>query len=47
VQRTIPIGRYGTPDELAAPVIFLCSEPARYVTGVTLQVDGGLVRGLY
>ena len=43
----IPLGRLGTPDEVAAMVIFLCSEPARYVTGVTMQVDGGLVRGLF
>ncbi len=42
----IPLGRLGTPDEVAAVVVFLCSEPARYVTGVTVQVDGGLVRSL-
>ncbi len=42
----IPLGRLGTPEEFAAMVVFLCSEPARYVTGVTVQVDGGLVRGL-
>jgi len=42
----IPLGRLGTPDEVAAMVVFLCSEPARYVTGATVQVDGGLVRSL-
>lgn len=42
----IPLGRLGTPQEVAAMVVFLCSEPARYVTGNTVQVDGGLVRSL-
>ena len=42
----IPLGRIGTPDEFANMVVFLASERASYVTGVTLQVDGGLVRGL-
>lgn len=42
----IPLGRIGTPEEFANVVVFLASERASYVTGVTLQVDGGLVRGL-
>lgn len=42
----IPLGRLGTPEEVAAMVVFLCSEPARYITGTTVQVDGGLVRSL-
>ena len=42
----IPLGRLGMPEEVAAMVVFLCSEPARYVTGTTVQVDGGLVRSL-
>ena len=42
----IPLGRVGTPEEFANVVVFLASERASYVTGVTLQVDGGLVRGL-
>lgn len=41
----IPLGRIGTPEEFASVVLFLASERASYVTGVTLQVDGGLVRG--
>jgi 3-oxoacyl-[acyl-carrier protein] reductase len=42
----IPLGRIGTPEEFASVVTFLASERASYVTGVAIQVDGGLVRGL-
>jgi 3-oxoacyl-[acyl-carrier protein] reductase len=45
--REIPIGRIATPEEFAPATVFLCSEPARYVTGQTISVDGGLVRGLF
>ena len=44
--RTLPIGRIGTPAEFAATVIFLASEPARYITGTVLSVDGGLTRAI-
>jgi 3-oxoacyl-[acyl-carrier protein] reductase len=42
----VPIGRAATPDEFAPMVAFLCSEPAGYVTGQTIAVDGGLIAGL-
>jgi 3-oxoacyl-[acyl-carrier protein] reductase len=40
----IPLGRYGTPEELAAVAAFACSERASYLTGSVLRVDGGIVR---
>jgi meso-butanediol dehydrogenase/(S,S)-butanediol dehydrogenase/diacetyl reductase len=38
---SIPLGRYGTPEEMAAAIGFLCSDAAAYVNGQTLAVDGG------
>ena len=43
---TIPMGRYGDPDEFGRVAAFLLSDAAAYVTGASVQVDGGLVRGL-
>jgi 3-oxoacyl-[acyl-carrier protein] reductase len=39
----IPMKRFGKPEEMGAACAFLCSEPAGYITGVTLLVDGGKV----
>ena len=41
---TIPAGRLGTVEELAAAAVFLCSRQAGYITATTLTVDGGLAR---
>ncbi len=42
----VPMGRVGKPEELGALVAFLASQQAAYITGTTIQVDGGLVRSL-
>lgn len=41
----LPIGRLAEPDEIAAAIVFLCSAPASYITGVNLLVDGGAIKG--
>jgi 3-oxoacyl-[acyl-carrier protein] reductase len=43
---SIPARRYGRPDEFAAYVAWLCSEPAAYQTGTFTSIDGGIVIGL-
>ena len=43
---TFPAGRLGTIEEFGAVAAFLCSEQARYVTGTTVLVDGGVTQAI-
>jgi len=44
---TVPLGRYGQPDEFGRVGAFLLSDAAAYVTGAAVQVDGGMIKGLW
>jgi 3-oxoacyl-[acyl-carrier protein] reductase len=44
--RDIPLGRIGRPEELGALVAFLASQQAGYITGTSIQIDGGFVRNM-
>ena len=43
INKTIPLGRVATPEEIAGPIVFLCSEWANHITGEVLNVNGGSV----
>jgi 3-oxoacyl-[acyl-carrier protein] reductase len=43
VERSIPLGRIAAPEDVAGPIVFLCSSLARHVTGEVLNVNGGSV----
>jgi len=45
-QREVPFGRFGTPEEFAPLVAFLCGDGAKYISGTTISVDGGLAPNL-
>ena len=47
VEQSIPMARFGRPEEIGNAVAFLCSEQASYITGVSLQVDGGIIRSTF
>ncbi len=42
IAQHIPAGTFGTPDDIAAGALYLASEEARYVTGQTLHINGGM-----
>lgn len=45
-EKAIPLGRYGSPEEFAKTVVYLCSEANSYMTGQALVIDGGMVKAL-
>jgi 3-oxoacyl-[acyl-carrier protein] reductase len=44
---TLPLGRYQTPEEMGDLIVFLASEQARGITGTTMQIDGGMTKGIF
>jgi 3-oxoacyl-[acyl-carrier protein] reductase len=45
--KNVPVGRIGRPEELGATCAFLCSVHAGYITGQSIGIDGGALRGVY
>jgi L-rhamnose 1-dehydrogenase len=45
-EQRVPLKRLGEPDDVADPIIFMCSKLARYVSGAGLLVDGGMAISL-
>jgi NAD(P)-dependent dehydrogenase (short-subunit alcohol dehydrogenase family) len=45
VAQMLPVKRVGRPDEVAAAAVFLCTEPAAFITGIAMPVDGGMAAG--
>jgi 3-oxoacyl-[acyl-carrier protein] reductase len=43
--KTVPLGRIGTPEEVADVILFLCSDASRYITGANIDVNGGVFMG--
>jgi NAD(P)-dependent dehydrogenase (short-subunit alcohol dehydrogenase family) len=44
ISTSVPLGRFGTPDEIAKAVVFLASGDSSYITGTELFVDGGFAQ---
>jgi NAD(P)-dependent dehydrogenase (short-subunit alcohol dehydrogenase family) len=44
ISNSVPLGRFGTPDEIAKAVVFLASDDSSFITGTELFVDGGFAQ---
>ena len=44
ISSSVPLGRFGTPNEIAKAVVFLASDDSSYITGTELFVDGGMAQ---
>jgi 3-oxoacyl-[acyl-carrier protein] reductase len=47
IEDTVPMNRFGTPDEMADAAVFLCSDRAKFITGSIMVVDGGQTVGVF
>jgi 3-oxoacyl-[acyl-carrier protein] reductase len=47
IEKMIPAGRFASPEEFAAAVVFLASQRASYITGTALPIDGGFIKAMY
>jgi len=47
IESTVPMNRFGTPEEMADAAVFLCSERAKFITGSVMVVDGGQTVGVF
>jgi NAD(P)-dependent dehydrogenase (short-subunit alcohol dehydrogenase family) len=47
IERAVPLGRIGRPDEIASAVAWLCSDHAAFITGAVLSIDGGRLAGYH
>ena len=47
IESTVPMNRFGTPEDMADAAVFLCSKRAKFITGSVLVVDGGQTVGVF
>ena len=47
IKNTVPMNRFGTPEEVADAALFICSERAKFITGAVLKIDGGQTVGVF